>query len=248
MIEKNFSHVKNVPIYMQKVCEHLDALPRGRMLDVPAGNGHVVNYARNLGFEAVGGDINGELLDFVHCNMEQEFPFPSAHFDVVTCLEGIEHVISQDSLFTQLVRVTRPGGTIIVSTPNINNFYSRIKFLLTGTFGQFEPHQMRARTHEAVDLGHIHPISPQFLTYLMHVRGAELELVKTDRLKRLAYAPLYLVLWPLMHLCTSRMLQQLKTQSHAYQPHGGYESMLSGWQLMWSRSTILIFKKLGSPS
>jgi SAM-dependent methyltransferase len=248
MIEKQFSHVKNIPIYMQKVCDYLATIPTGQMLDVPAGNGHVVNYARKLGFEAVGGDINGELIDFVHCNMEQEFPFPSGHFDVVTCLEGIEHVVQQDSLLTQLVRVTKPGGTIILSTPNINNFYSRIKFLLTGTFGQFEPHQMRAKTDAAVDLGHIHPISPQFLSYLMHVRGAELQWVKTDRLKRLAYAPLYLVLWPLMYLCTARMLRQLKSQSQAYLPESGYKSMLLGWQFMWSRSAILIFKKTGSLS
>lgn len=229
---------------MLEVCEYLKALPPGKLLDIPAGNGHVVKYAQSLGFTATGGDFNGAQADYVSCDMEKPLPFADAVFDVVTCLEGIEHVVNQDGLLSELVRVTKPQGTVIVSTPNISNFYSRLKFLFTGTFGQFWPHEMRAKTSELVDLGHIHPTTPQILAYLMHARGAELIEFKTDRYKRLVYWPIFAVLWPLMWLGTRKQLSYLHKNTVSYRPQVDYQKILLGHGLMWSRSCILIFKKI----
>jgi SAM-dependent methyltransferase len=243
MIEKEFSHVQNVPLYMRRVCEYLSKLPKGRLLDIPAGNGYIVNYSRRLGLEATGADINSQEVDFVNCNMEKSLPFNDAHFDVVTCLEGIEHVINQDLLFSELARITKPDGILILSTPNISNFYSRLKFLFTGTFGQFWPHEMRSSTNAAVDLGHIHPISPQFISYAMHVRGLELEGVIRDRLKRLIYFPIFLLCLPWMIYATFRMLGYMRRVPQAFTPGIKYSRILLGFDLMWSRSAVLIFKK-----
>lgn len=244
MIEDKFSHVKNVPIYMLEVCEYLKALPKGKLLDIPAGNGYTVQFAKSQGFQATGGDFNSAQPDYVNCNMEKTLPFDDAAFDVVTCLEGIEHVVNQDGLLSELVRVTKSQGIVIVSTPNISNFYSRLKFLFTGTFGQFWAHEMRARTSELVDLGHIHPTTPQVLAYLMHARGAELIDYKTDRYKRLVYWPIFAVLWPLMWLGTRKQLSYLAKNNVAYVPRVDYQKILLGHGLMWSRSSILIFKKV----
>lgn len=46
------------------------------------------------------------------------FPFGPATFDMVVCLETIEHVADVDRLLSQIRRVLRPGGTVIFSTPN----------------------------------------------------------------------------------------------------------------------------------
>lgn len=244
MIEEKFSHVKNVPIYMLKVCEYLKGLPKGHLLDIPAGNGYIVKFARSIGFRATGGDFNSAQEDYVNCNMERALPFEDCSFEVVSCLEGIEHVVNQDGLLSELVRITKREGIVIISTPNISNFYSRLKFLFTGTFGQFWPHEMRARTTELVDLGHIHPITPHTLSYLMHARGAELIAIDTDRYKRLVYWPIYMLLWPLMFLGTRRQLGYLNKNNVSYIPRVDYQKILLGQGLMWSRSAILVFKKV----
>jgi 2-polyprenyl-6-hydroxyphenyl methylase/3-demethylubiquinone-9 3-methyltransferase len=41
-----------------------------------------------------------------------------ARFDLVTCLEVIEHVADRDSFFASLAALVAPGGLLVVSTPN----------------------------------------------------------------------------------------------------------------------------------
>lgn len=41
-----------------------------------------------------------------------------AKFDIVTCLEVIEHVADRDSFFAGLAALLAPGGVMVVSTPN----------------------------------------------------------------------------------------------------------------------------------
>ncbi len=45
-------------------------------------------------------------------------PFEDDSFDVVTCFETIEHVAAQAAAIGELARVLRPGGTLLVSSPN----------------------------------------------------------------------------------------------------------------------------------
>ncbi len=45
-------------------------------------------------------------------------PYPDGAFDLVTCLEVIEHVGDPLALVAELARVTRPGGTLILTCPN----------------------------------------------------------------------------------------------------------------------------------
>jgi 2-polyprenyl-6-hydroxyphenyl methylase/3-demethylubiquinone-9 3-methyltransferase len=42
----------------------------------------------------------------------------AARFDLVTCLEVIEHVADRDSFFASLAALVAPGGLLVVSTPN----------------------------------------------------------------------------------------------------------------------------------
>ncbi|MBI4708037.1 MAG: class I SAM-dependent methyltransferase [Candidatus Omnitrophica bacterium] len=45
-------------------------------------------------------------------------PFKSANFDVVICLEVIEHISNHDQLLAEIKRVLKPCGISIISTPN----------------------------------------------------------------------------------------------------------------------------------
>src|ERR1700761_6081050 len=44
-------------------------------------------------------------------------PFGDATFDLVCALDIIEHVDDDDSALSEITRVTKPGGTLMISTP-----------------------------------------------------------------------------------------------------------------------------------
>jgi SAM-dependent methyltransferase len=60
-------------------------------------------------------------LPFRHFNIEAEpFPFPDRHFDVVLFCEIIEHLLTDPiKVLTEIKRVLKPGGTLVLTTPNV---------------------------------------------------------------------------------------------------------------------------------
>src|SRR5918911_87234 len=122
MLERNFSHVGNFTDYMQTVL-HLADNPncQQRILDIPAGNGLLADRLSEHGHEVVCADINRARPGYIYANLSEVLPFRDAEFDTCLCLEGIEHVLDSISLVRELCRITRPGGRIIISLPNIHN-------------------------------------------------------------------------------------------------------------------------------
>jgi SAM-dependent methyltransferase len=98
------------------------------------------------------GDRNG--LEYVVGDVTN-LPFDEDSFDVVTCFETIEHVKAQPEAIAQLERVLRPGGSLLISSPNRgvypegNPFHEReltaaeFEELLSGHF----PHVRLLRQH-----------------------------------------------------------------------------------------------------
>lgn len=176
----------------------MDALGEGlRILDVPAGNGLVVDALRQRGHDATGADINDARDHFVRADMSEDLPFVRATFDVVTCLEVIEHVVDETHLLTELIRVLRPGGTVVISTPNVMNLYSRWHTFLRGYPFQFPPSDGRhVAPGECRDRGHVNPLSYVRLRYLLEHHGCDVTFVDGDRTKRKWMMPLLLpVAW-----------------------------------------------------
>jgi SAM-dependent methyltransferase len=195
---RSFSHVPNLTDYMRLVAQHvLGGRPGRRILDIPAGNGKLAELLRASGHQVVCCDINREWPDYVYADMEHALPFADGEFDVTLCLEGIEHVVDPVSLIGELTRVTRPRGEIVVSTPNVINFYSRLQFLFTGTFYQFNPAQVpELAPGEMRDRGHISPMTYFQLRHVFGHFGAQVAEVRGDRWKKKALLPLYALLMP----------------------------------------------------
>jgi 2-polyprenyl-3-methyl-5-hydroxy-6-metoxy-1,4-benzoquinol methylase len=106
----------------------------GRLLDVGAGAGLFLASARSTGWEVAGVEIAeyGPIyakrhfdLSIVHGTL-QDANFPSEYFDVVVLQDTIEHVIDPHSLLKQVHSVLRPGGAVILSTPNYDSLSRRL--------------------------------------------------------------------------------------------------------------------------
>ena len=62
----------------------------------------------------------GGFTDFTWLQLfDYPLPLATASFDAVLCFETVEHLAQPARLVAELGRVTRPGGTLILTTPNV---------------------------------------------------------------------------------------------------------------------------------
>jgi SAM-dependent methyltransferase len=243
MLERDFTHVANFTGYMGIVFELVQSANQPqRILDIPAGNGLLAERLRRAGHDTVCADINQEKPDYVYADLNAPLPFPSESFDTCLCLEGIEHVIAPPALVAELCRLTRPGGRIILSTPNVQNVFSRFKFLCTGFFFQFTPDLARPlQSGERKDRGHISPLTYSQLRYLFELHGAHLVALHGDRWKKKWLLP-----WLLPFVALGWVWSRWELARRRHPPTEDHRRMLNdvfSTPALFSRSLICTFRR-----
>ncbi len=64
--------------------------------------------------------LDGGFSDFTWLQLfDYPLPLPTAEFDAVLCFETVEHLAQPERLVAELGRVTKPGGVLILTTPNL---------------------------------------------------------------------------------------------------------------------------------
>jgi len=230
--------------YMKKTVRHFAALPAGQsILDLPSGNGQVTDALRRAGHHVTPADINGRRDDYVYADMNKRLPFDDNSFDGVVCLEGIEHMLNPHALLGELIRVCRVGGHVVVSTPNIMSMYSRLQFLLTGTFYNFHPAQLHdVGPDEVRDRFHIAPMSYHSLRYIGAYCGARVIKVDGDKVKRRVLLPLYLPLI-LAGKLWSRRLYFARQYADRLDRNREIYRHAHTWAALFALSIIVFFEK-----
>jgi len=99
------------------------------VLDAGCGSGYGSAELAKTGASVTGADVSGEAVTyareqfgaqgirFVEAPCES-LPFEPESFDLVTAFEVIEHLERWQELLTEANRVLKPGGVLLVSTPN----------------------------------------------------------------------------------------------------------------------------------
>ncbi len=158
---------------------------RGLALDAPCGAGALATALRGIGYQVTGVDVavhaDQQLpsANFTQADLNRGVPFPDAHFDLVLSVEGIEHLESPAAFVRELVRVLRPGGQLILSTPNVLNVASRWRFFTRGFHKHFTP-DAKAR----LSSGHLHAVDYVLVRQFLEAAGLTIEEVATNRLLR----------------------------------------------------------------
>lgn len=90
------------------------------VLDAACGTGYGTRLLRVVARSVVGLDVSTsvEAGPPSVAGDVRALPFADASFDLLTAFEIIEHVLDQDRLVTELRRVLRPGGVLLLSTPH----------------------------------------------------------------------------------------------------------------------------------
>jgi len=176
------------------------------LLDIPSGGGPVVDGARASGYDVVEVDLFPRRgMQGVRADACARFPFRDEAFDVVLSMEGIEHFQDQAAFVNECARVLRPGGHLVLTTPNALTLSARCTHVLTG--GRVlqqgfinEVATLRAREGKRLYHGHAFLIDAFRLRYLVRLAGLEwCELSGTTlSTSSLLLAPLV----PLIHVAT----------------------------------------------
>ena len=105
----------------------LRSVPPGRMLDVGCGSGALLQRMRIAGWEVEGVDFDEKAIDRAwreygvavrHGDLRAAC-YPDGSFDAVTMNHVIEHVHDPIALLAESRRILKPGGQLVVVTPNI---------------------------------------------------------------------------------------------------------------------------------
>jgi len=139
--------------------------------------------------------VVGVDLDFPHlrkhvnisrriCASLESLPFSDASFDVVTCNMVVEHLADPLPTFQELSRVLVPGGTLLVHTPNTQNYLILANILAKKLLPRsvilklvhdkrpaddIYPTYYRANTAAALrNLGESVNLQPEFMRFLTH--------------------------------------------------------------------------------
>ena len=97
----------------------------GKFLDIGCASGPLLYHMQRLGWCVTGNDLNEGALkiarqhgfDVIHGTLEQ-CAFADDSFDAINIGDLIEHVKSPRKLMTEVFRVLRPGGVVVILTPN----------------------------------------------------------------------------------------------------------------------------------
>jgi len=117
----------------------LHAKWRGRLLDVGCGSGDFLKCMQELGWDVMGVEAdrvaaeNAKLAvgsQKIYTGQFEDISFPKNGFDVITMVHVVEHVIDPAGTIQKCFSLLKPGGLLIIVTPNANSLGRRF-------FGRF---------------------------------------------------------------------------------------------------------------
>ena len=112
-------------------------IPAGAVvLDAGCGSGRVFRYELATGCRVVGVDIGEELRDNPNIGERvrgdlERLPFAAASFDAVLASHVMEHLPRPERALSEVARVLKPGGRLLLLTPNRFHYVPLVASLLT---------------------------------------------------------------------------------------------------------------------
>ena len=111
----------------------LHAVPGGRLLDVGCGSGDWLLSMQELGWDVVGIDFDEDAVkagrqngSTLLCGALEKHRFLNEYFDAITLNHVIEHVPDPIGTLRECARILKPGGKLVIFTPNGESLGRRI--------------------------------------------------------------------------------------------------------------------------
>ena len=99
------------------------------LLDIGCGAGSDLRTFRQMGWTVKGIEVNESACDHarqagleVFCGTLTQARFPDNTFDIVRLRHVLEHLADPDRTLAEIKRILKPGGRVVIITPNIRSF------------------------------------------------------------------------------------------------------------------------------
>jgi len=122
---KDRSRINNLEYLIKKYIA-----PKSNLLDIGCGDMYLSKLLPVYHWKGI--DINVDLAPngIKHDLSVLPYPFKNKAFDGAVCTEVMEHLFKPELIYKEAMRLVKPGGIFIVSTPNfmhIDNYVSQFK-------------------------------------------------------------------------------------------------------------------------
>lgn len=156
------------------------------VLDVGCGNGHLLYQLRNRFKRLIGLEYSAHRLEQAKLNLSSYAFVPvlgsaedmnevvTNSIDCIVSADTIEHVPDVYQAVAEFYRVLRPGGTLVINTPNIAFIKKRI-LLLAGRFPSTSQPNEGLGSEILFDGGHLHYFTFRSLSLILERAGFVIE-------------------------------------------------------------------------
>jgi SAM-dependent methyltransferase len=164
----------------------LDSFDKGNfLLDISSHYLHVLLGAKFAGFKNIFGTdleifnslsaVRAKNIGAVikNCDLEKEkIPFYDESFDIILLTETLEHLnFHPEKVFKDIFRVLRPGGRVIITTPNLLRINNRLKLI----FGKSINSDLKENYSPGT---HYREYSSVEIKYLLEASGLKVDKIK----------------------------------------------------------------------
>ena len=217
-------------------------------LDVGAGRGELIKeISKTHDVKSHACDFHKErfaaAVPFTQVNFNTEpLPYPDRHFAVVTSSEVVEHLENYRSLLREIFRVSKQQAVIVITTPNVLNLSSRVRYFFTGFASLFGPLPVRNDKISSTG-GHITPIPYFYLAHALLDAGFDDIQLSIDKPKKSSMA-LALLFWPLIALVRFRFMSRERNGYKTITPKN--EPLVVthfSWRLLVGRTIVVFARK-----
>lgn len=127
----NVTYISRVDPRLARIISLATDLCPASLLDLGCGRGFLLDRLADAGLTGLNGmdvydDAQSLRWSYTSGDVTRVLPFADAAFECVIAGEIIEHVPDPDHLLREIRRVLVPGGTLIISTPNMVSWANRV--------------------------------------------------------------------------------------------------------------------------
>jgi len=128
VVPRIYEFVKRFNI-KNKVNIALQNLPKGKLLDIGCGVGDFLAQVKQKGWEIQGIEPSEDAKNIAEARLgfrplapEQSHELEDASFDVITLWHVLEHVDDLKTQTSEITRLLKPGGRLVIALPNFQSF------------------------------------------------------------------------------------------------------------------------------